>query len=35
MIALHTDDIGGAAEVLRRGGFELVEQRDLDQEGGV
>lgn len=34
IIAVHTDDIGGAADVLRKGGFELVEQRDLDREGG-
>ncbi len=32
IVALHTDDIAGAAEVLRAGNFDLVEHRDLDPD---
>jgi hypothetical protein len=34
IVALSADDLDSAAEVVRNGGFELVEQNDLELLGG-
>jgi hypothetical protein len=32
IMALHADDLAGATKVLRDGGFELIDQRDLERD---